>query len=344
MKNRMYEKIKFFKSNFHEYLKDMKESEHGLDMYETNPYHSEGDVWSHTMCVCSHVQHSSDVVQWACLLHDIGKPDCRGTETKDDFTKVNFRNHGPYGIYKALEVLNAAKEFNISKEDKIQILKLVSKHQDLYNGTKNYQAPHEEIFYKDLVEVSNADSTGGISEKFGRSTLDTPTNVTIDIKEDLPELVVLIGPQNVGKSTLCRNEYSKYTKISRDDVLVDLAREHSVNPMYVKNYTDCWNYCDENNLQKEVDKLLLQKFNCAVKNKENIVIDMTCMSKKSRRKWLHIKNYNKTAVLVLAEYGEIYKRNDNRYGKILAPFIIKSTMKRLVWPDYNEFSKIKVVI
>jgi len=344
MKNRMYEKIKFFKDNFHDYLKDMKESEHGLDAFETNPYHAEGDVWAHTMCTCSQVQHSSDVVQWACLLHDIGKPDCRGVETKNDFTKVNFRNHGSYGVYKALEVLNAAKDFQISEEDKIMILKLVAKHQDLYNGAKNYKSTYEDKFYDNLVQVSKADSAGGISEECDRDGLSEPTNVKPCHVEGLPELVVLIGPQNVGKSTLCKKEYNNSTIISRDDVLVKLAKEHSVNPIYVQSYTDCWNYCDENNLQKEVDKLLLQKFNGAVKNKENIVIDMTCMSKKSRRRWLHVKNYNKTGVLVLAEYHEIYKRNANRFGKTLAPFIIKSTMKRLVWPDYNEFSKIKVKI
>lgn len=342
----MYEKIKFFKDNFHDYLKDMKESEHGLDMFNANPYHVEGDVWAHTMAVCSQVQHSSDVVQWACLLHDIGKPDCRGIETKNDLTKVNFRNHGPYGIYKALEVLNAAstKEFNISEEDKIMILKLVAKHQDLYNGTVNYSTIYETNFYIYLAEVSDADSTGGISEKFDRKELNSPNKITTEIKEDQPELVLLIGAQNVGKTTICRKEYLKYTRISRDDILVNLAKKCSSIPGKVQSYIDCWNYCDENNLQKEVDKILLKKFNCAIKNKDDIVIDMTCMSKKSRRKWLNVKNYNKTAVLVLAEHSEIYKRNANRFGKTLAPLIIKSTMKRLVWPDYNEFSKIEVRI
>lgn len=342
MKNRMYEKIKFFKDNFSEYLHDMKISEHGLTESETNPYHSEGDVWTHTMCVCSQVQHSLDVVQWACLLHDIGKPDCRGVETKDDFTKVNFRNHGAYGIYKALEVLNKAtefKQFNISEEDKILVLKLVAKHQDLYNGMKNYQAPQEDIFYKELYQVCNADSTGGISQNFDRTKLDSPTKVTPVINKEYPNLVLLIGVQNSGKSTYCDNKYSGYTKISRDGILVDFVHQHSG---YNMTYTGCWNYCNERDLHKEVDKLLYMKFNQATRNKENIVIDMTNMSKKSRRKWLQVKNYNKKAVLFITEYDELFKRNANRFGKCLATGVIKNTMKRLVWPDYKEFCVIDV--
>jgi len=339
--NSMFKKIKFFKDNFPEYFTDMVNSEHAENQFLSNPYHIEGNVWTHTMCVCSHLQSAPNLLQWAGLLHDIGKPDCRKI---NDF-RVSFFSHGGYGIFKALEVLKLA---NIPEKEIKIIIRLIAKHQDLYlKGTKNtllIDDVNEVIFYEYLKELTKADSLGAMSEEFREevSTKNIFQDFT-DTNNYKNEIIVMIGVPNSGKSySLSNYDLSNYTVISRDDLLFEVANLKSNKNL---SYNESWKYCTENDLQKEIDKTLLKNFNSAYRNKENIIVDMTNLSKKSRNKFVaQVKDYKKIAHLVLSDYKTILNRNLSRGGKFIQEDIIKTMMKRFTFPDYSQFSEIKFEI
>ena len=75
--------------------------------------------------------------------------------------------------------------------------------------------------------------------------------------------------------------------------------------------------------------------------REDIIVDMTNVSRKSRRKWLNTvpKYYKKKAVVFATEYDEIYARNEKRFqetGKNIPDFVISNMMKGFMIPDYSE--------
>ena len=76
----------WFQTNYPELKQALLNCHHNFDDKETNPYHIEGDCWSHTMMVCkiAELQNYDRVVQVAALLHDIGKPRSR---------KINHKNN-----------------------------------------------------------------------------------------------------------------------------------------------------------------------------------------------------------------------------------------------------------
>lgn len=68
--------IKWFQLTFPQLVKDMKNADHHYDEENLNPYHLEGDVWTHTNMVFKNSEIFStdnDYVKWSTLLHDIGK-------------------------------------------------------------------------------------------------------------------------------------------------------------------------------------------------------------------------------------------------------------------------------
>jgi len=201
-----------------------------------------------------------------------------------------------------------------------------------------------------------------------------PTNANI---------TVLIGPPAVGKTTWREaNVGPDDVVVSRDDIMEQYAVENSIigtevdchvckgdgfntvisfnagpvdhdcynckatGKSKVKNYSELWKYLEDNNLHKEIDVILQTTFKEAVKANKNVVIDMTNMSRKTRRKWLANvpKNYSKTAVVFAVDYEEILKRSNNRNketGKYISPLVIKQLAKGFMVPTYDEVDKIE---
>lgn len=131
---------------------------------------------------------------------------------------------------------------------------------------------------------------------------------------------------------------------SRDAELMNYAKDNGIEG----NYSDVWKYLEENDLQKEVDKLVQNKFQDAVRARKDIVIDMTNMSVKSRRKWLNTvpKMYSKKAIVFATPYKEVYARNEKRFqetGKNIPNFVIKNMMKGFMMPDYSACDTIEWV-
>ena len=133
-----------------------------------------------------------------------------------------------------------------------------------------------------------------------------------------PFVIILIGPPLSGKSTWIRENFPTTEVISRDEIVMEVYGS--------RNYTEAFNNVD----QKEVDKVLTQKFLDANVAKKNVIVDMTHMASKRRKQNLNYftNDYYKLAVIfpILSE-EEYVKRNQKRIeeeNKDLPMGIVKS--------------------
>ena len=133
-----------------------------------------------------------------------------------------------------------------------------------------------------------------------------------------PFVIILIGPPLSGKTTWIRENFPTTEVISRDETVMEVYGS--------RNYTEAFKSVD----QKEVDKVLTQKFIDANKEKKNVIVDMTHMASKRRKQNLNYftDDYYKLAVIFPILSDEEYeKRNQKRIeeeNKDLPMGIVKS--------------------
>ena len=133
-----------------------------------------------------------------------------------------------------------------------------------------------------------------------------------------PFVIILIGPPLSGKSTWIRENFPTTEVISRDEIVMEVYGS--------RNYTEAFKSVD----QKEVDKVLTQRFLDANKEKKNVIVDMTHMASKRRKQNLNYftDDYYKLGVIfpILSD-DEYVKRNQKRIeeeNKDLSMGIVKS--------------------
>lgn len=133
-----------------------------------------------------------------------------------------------------------------------------------------------------------------------------------------PFVIILIGPPLSGKSTWIRENFPTTEVISRDEIVMEVYGS--------RNYTEAFKSVD----QKEVDKVLTQRFLDANKEKKNVIVDMTHMASKRRKQNLNYftDDYYKLGVIfpILTD-DEYVKRNQKRIeeeNKDLPMGIVKS--------------------
>ena len=141
------------------------------------------------------------------------------------------------------------------------------------------------------------------------------------------KVILLVGPPLSGKDTYLRSQdYSDFTIISRDDILMSL---HDTN-----DYSEAFHKVD----QKEVDRLLIQKIQDCIDNKKNVIINMTNLSKKGRNRHLSKfpnSDYEKIAVvfpkLDIDEYINRNLKRKNEENKFIPLNVIESMISN--WED-----------
>jgi len=150
-----------------------------------------------------------------------------------------------------------------------------------------------------------------------------------------PFVIILIGPPLSGKSTWIRENFPTTDIISRDETVMEVYGS--------RNYTEAFNNVD----QKEVDRVLTQKFLDANTAKKNVIVDMTHMASKRRKQNLNYfsNDYYKLGVIfpILSE-DEYVRRNQKRIeeeNKDLPMRIVKSMISSYqpITPD-EGFNKV----
>jgi predicted kinase len=161
-------------------------------------------------------------------------------------------------------------------------------------------------------------------------------------------LTVLVGPPCSGKSTYIAENLSKALVISRDNTLIKYGKEKFPD----LNYSDLFTTLSSSD-HEDIDRLVMEQFMLATSNKQDIVIDLTNMSPKSRRKWsqgtknIITKEYYKQAIVFYTGFEELYKRNTIRAakeGKFIKEYIMTMMCKNYKVPMYDEYNNIEFVL
>ena len=153
-----------------------------------------------------------------------------------------------------------------------------------------------------------------------------------------PFVIILVGVPLSGKSTLIKSlliENSDISIISRDDILMSLYDGN--------DYNLAWKSVN----QKEVDKLLVKKFESTNLERKNAIVDMTNLSSKRREQNLAYfdDDYYKVAIVFPEIKKEVlYERNKERHikeNKFIAEKIIDTMINSYQPIKYTEnFNKI----
>lgn len=361
----MIEALKWVQTQFPEYIENMRKSNHHFDADNLNPYHYEGDIWSHTCMVhnmASHYNVCADV-KLATVFHDFGKPLARDVKNN----KARFFGHEGVSVFLTCQMIQ--DYINLHKYENIysliDVLNVISLHGDFFDLFESEILQDGQIrklinrFYKDdyktfikVLEHLKCDHSGrfyddehkGVSKHYIKN-LDEFVMEQIHIydskhgytdyiaqKSDVKKestITVLVGIPCCGKSTWIKNNTNgDDVVISRDDVVVELANEAGVS--YKEMHRD-----------DRIDKIVNEKFQKAKTEGRNIIIDKTNMSKKVRRKYLGSvsKTYLKKSIVFYEDLKTCMDRNVHRTleEKKFIPYVVfKNFMKGFITPFYDE--------
>jgi predicted kinase/CRISPR/Cas system-associated endonuclease Cas3-HD len=326
---------------FEEYI---KEKSIDLDISHFSKYHLEGTVRTHTYMVLNEVLKSdlSDsekkIFSIVALLHDIGKYLAK-TEIKD---KVVFQGHEGLSTVLAIEFLERLQKLHVNGYEIRRILLIVNHHGLFLNNQKNLEKllSRNTLLWEDLIKFHQFDKNGSMTfeknfDLIESIKLQTPQDL---IDPNLPKVYMMVGLPCSGKSTLAKN--LKWTTeaeiISRDDLVMERANG--------KTYTETFKSLSKEEHQ-EIDNQLLKKYNSLVKQKKDIILDLTNLSFKSRRKWFR-NTHQFHIVAFLTSYQTILKRNSERFfeGKMIDYDVLINQMKRFQLPLLNEHQNVAEVV
>jgi len=145
-----------------------------------------------------------------------------------------------------------------------------------------------------------------------------------------PFVIILCGVPLSGKSTWVRENYPDTKTISRDEIVMEVYGS--------KDYNSAFKNID----QKKVDKILRQRLIDANLANENVIVDMTNLSVKTRAKNLSYfsDNFYKMAVaLPVLDSSEYKRRNDLRMvneNKFIPYNVINSMITSYTLPKVDE--------
>lgn len=131
-----------------------------------------------------------------------------------------------------------------------------------------------------------------------------------------PFVAVLIGPPLSGKDTIINQLTVDYEMISRDQILLDVHGSD--------DYTAAFKEVN----QKEVDRLLREKLEDLGNSDENVIINMTNMTRKRRKYNLsHFRGHYKIGIIFPmlddAEYARRNAKRETEENKHIPPHVIK---------------------
>ena len=173
----MIELLRWFQTTYPELKKALQLSNHNFDDNTINPYHIEGDCWSHTMMVCkiAELNGYDRVVQVSALLHDIGKPQSRRINPKNNH--VQFFGHEELSARMAKPLVeDLVKRSMLSQDEAEEVLLLIKLHSYLYKENDSEviynKFKNQYVLFKHLVELSICDDMGRFSGQRAELTWD----------------------------------------------------------------------------------------------------------------------------------------------------------------------------
>jgi predicted kinase len=156
---------------------------------------------------------------------------------------------------------------------------------------------------------------------------------------NMSKVIFMVGAPLSGKSTWIKMRCSEtdfdYAVMSRDTMVHIVGQS--------EDYDVAWRNAD----QKEVDRKLNQHFEYLTSKGTDFVIDMTNMSKKSRKKWIDRidkTKYTLEAIVFRVPLETLLERNKQRPGKTIPEHVILNMFAAYEEPTTEEgFSEIVYV-
>ena len=331
--------VKWFQLKYPKLVKSMKDANHHYSGEELNPYHLESDVFTHTMMVVLEASRAKNTldeqlynqVLICALLHDIGKPMAR--RENHEKKRVNFYCHEPLSAFLAINILDAIEEEFKIPVDRRRIFEAIAMHTEVFKLTKEQleeRLVNNPILAKILMGLSNADHSGRFYDMGDRITEGVKPEVVLGKEVKEKKLIMNVGLPCAGKSTT--SKYAGFNVISRDAIIVELGFAIGID-----NYNEAFDKVD----QKEVDKILEKQIREYSKSDKDVLIDMTNMSRKSRKKRLRpFKDFHKVAHVYMTSLLNIDERNKLREGKTIPDKVIERMCMSFYPPLLDEFDEI----
>lgn len=322
-------------------VKSMQECSHHSKT-TLNPYHLEGDVWSHTLLVLESGKHLPELLRFALLCHDIAKPLCR----KENEGRTSFKGHEVYSAFLSLKL---SREFGYTKEESLFIFKLIAYHTSILKQIEkentlpivlNQHKGHPEMFL-DLLSITKADGLGRVMnnkserldyiEDYYSGILNTMISEEYRKKDNQLQVTCLMGLPATGKSTyIQKNNIPKELIIERDSIAKKLKIDLS------------------GNIHQRDKDLLLNEINSIkedlIKNKNDIYIDMVNLIDRDRHLSLKNipRNYWFKGIILIDELDNIYEKNQKREKKIPKDYYNYILMNSSL-PLFDEFDEIDFI-
>ena len=153
------------------------------------------------------------------------------------------------------------------------------------------------------------------------------------LKSSVPQIILLVGLPGSGKSTFVNNYRLKKHGIiaSTDNIIEEKAKEQGL------TYSQIFHKLDF----KEIERQMKDDIRKAVAEKQNIIVDQTNMSDKSRASKMGLvpKSYDKYAIVFWPDIKTVYKRLEKREketGKSIPQKVIDSMLANFVPPSEKE--------
>lgn len=329
----MSQYLKRFQLDYPALAAEMRGCSHHYDEKTINPFHLEGDIWSHTCMVTKQLEGTT--LEMAAVLHDIGKVYTRYENHEKQ--RVRFSGHENMSAFMSLKIF---KDWDINQVSKEFMFKLIALHGEPYRlelAELNKRLTNEHSIANDLYYFGKADHIGRFHEGEDNHIHQyILPDMKISNKENFTkEVVFLIGLPGSGKSTYREANYRDYFWVSRDDIiLVEGARKADK----AVNYNDCWDLVD----QQEIDRKLQACIQRAAVLESKVIIDMTNLTKKQRlQKLKFFKDFKKKAIVLLPTLETTYERLEGRANKTIPQKVIKNMIMGFVPPGYDEFDEIE---
>ncbi len=344
-------------------VKQMRNSSHHYDHLHLNPWHLEGDVWTHTLLVLQHyAQTGTDdsCIGLTALLHDIGKPSAAKRLAHKQ--RVVFKGHESRSAWMAWGLLQNPS-LGLTQAQKVRIFSLIALHGVLYQEPFAHRdhgldavlikaafSGFGAAFWQQLVAQNANDAAGQVTfNPQNKADLAALKDVIEDVPPRLligatpspqsPSMVLMVGIPGSGKTTHIRQHYAQYRHLSRDALLLEMTN--------TQDYRLAWQRQEEQQLSARIDAALQQQVRDAIAARESVVIDMTNLSRNSRQKWFGLcpVDYHRQCDVLLVSDNTIWQRNRQRpVTRQLPKAVLDEMLSRFEHPLFDECDQITMII
>lgn len=361
--NQMHSDIfKSFVMNNPDLVYLMKSSEHGINLHKPNPYHMEGDVWTHTCLVYQVLLYipqffelSTNLQKMACLAalcHDLGKPYKRFV---NEFNRPRFGGHEQRSVVEMMNLTDYLfNEIGFDSDDIYHLMLIVSAHSVYWLGKSMQEVVPCLNYNSDLLDVykvlAMADQMGQIREDVSdgkKDIYDFDFDLTDDFGIPVNEskiVYITIGAPGSGKDYMLKNRVPGIKIVSYDAIRVDLYTQANgaasdVPSSELYQTARIWNQKRKIDLDKYIFSQMRELYLAG----DVIGVSNTNMTRKGRISFVKkvqsvCPDYSIVYLLVFAPVENLIQRDIDRYStdKTVGSMAIQQILNNFEVPTLSE--------